>query len=152
MLAQRISHRIIPLAVMCAAVTGMATSAASGETIDISWQTVTKLVAEEGHTVTREGRAEFTNGETAYYRLEAVLGPQSSWSGGTSTADAVYRFNDGSNFTIRLVLIWNSLRQVGAGLFSNGTGRFAGIRGSATGSGDGLSEMLWRGVYDLPKK
>ena len=62
MFAQRISRRIIPLAVTCVAVIGTATSAASGETISISWQTVTKLIAEDGHTVTREGTAEFANG------------------------------------------------------------------------------------------
>ena len=62
MFAQRISRRIIPLAVTCVAVIGMATSAASGKTISMSWQTVTKLIAEDGHTVTREGTADFANG------------------------------------------------------------------------------------------
>jgi hypothetical protein len=99
-------------------------SAASGETISASWQTVTQLVTEDGRTVTREGIAEFANGEKAHYRLEAMLGPQSSWAGGTSAADAVYRFDGGSSFTMRLVLIWNSVRQVGGGLFRDG-GRVA---------------------------
>jgi hypothetical protein len=58
MFAQRVSRRIIPLAVICVAVIGTATGAASSDTISISWQTVTKLIAEDGHTVTREGTAE----------------------------------------------------------------------------------------------
>ena len=62
MFAQRISRRIIPLGATCVAVIGTVTSAASGETSSISWQSVTKLIAEDGHTVTREGTAEFANG------------------------------------------------------------------------------------------
>jgi hypothetical protein len=53
MFAQRISRRIIPLAVTCVAVIGTATSAASEETISIALQTATKLIAEDGHAVTR---------------------------------------------------------------------------------------------------
>jgi hypothetical protein len=62
MFAQRISRRIIPLAVTCVAVIGTATSAASGETISTASPTATKLFAEGGHTVTREGTAKFADG------------------------------------------------------------------------------------------
>jgi hypothetical protein len=61
MFAQRIRRRIIPLAVTCVAVIGTATSAAADETISIASQTATKLIAEDGHTVTREGTAEFAS-------------------------------------------------------------------------------------------
>ena len=62
MFAQRISRRIIPLGVTCVAVIGTATSAASGEAISISWQSVIRLIAGDGHTVAHEGTAEFANG------------------------------------------------------------------------------------------
>ena len=62
MFAQRISRRIIPPALICVAVIGTATGAASGETISISWQTVTQLIADDGLTAMREGTAEFANG------------------------------------------------------------------------------------------
>ena len=55
MFAQRISRRIIPLAVTCIGVIGTAPHAASGETISTSWQTM--LIAEDGYMVTREGTA-----------------------------------------------------------------------------------------------
>src|SRR3954471_7325520 len=61
MFGQRISRRIIPLAVTCIAVIGTATSA-SGGTISLASQTAIKLFAEDGHTVTREGTAEFADG------------------------------------------------------------------------------------------
>lgn len=72
MFAQRISRRIIPLAVTCVAVIGTATSAASDETISIASQTATKLIAEDGHTVTREGTAEFADGVSLSTSAETV--------------------------------------------------------------------------------
>ncbi|MFL5287965.1 MAG: hypothetical protein ACJ8AW_45125 [Rhodopila sp.] len=63
MFAQRISRRIIPLAITCVAVIGTATSAASDETISIASQAATKLIAEDGYAVPREGTAEFPDAD-----------------------------------------------------------------------------------------
>src|SRR4051812_14796317 len=65
MFAQRISRRIIPLTITCVAIIGSATSAASDETISIASQAATKFIAEDGHTVTREGTAEFAGGDVS---------------------------------------------------------------------------------------
>src|SRR5690349_12846628 len=47
MFAKRISHRTVPIIVICVAVVGIATSAASSQ---------------DGHTITREGTAEIADG------------------------------------------------------------------------------------------
>lgn len=65
MFVQRISRRIIPLAIACVAVIGFATGALSDETIGISG-TDTKFVAEDGLTVMRDGTAKFANGGVSH--------------------------------------------------------------------------------------
>jgi hypothetical protein len=65
MFVQRISRRIISLAIACVAVVGAATSAASSETISVS-STVGKFITEDSHTVTREGTVKFANGGVSH--------------------------------------------------------------------------------------
>jgi hypothetical protein len=76
MFAQRISRRIIPLAVTCVAVIGTATSAASDETISIASQTATKFITEDGHTVTRVSLS--TSAETVKVSDRAQLTARSA--------------------------------------------------------------------------
>jgi hypothetical protein len=68
MFAQWISRRIIPLAVTCVAVIGTATSAASG------------------HTVTREGTAEFADGGVSLSTSAETVKDKASTDGSFSIA------------------------------------------------------------------
>ena len=64
--------------------------------------------------------------------------------------DWTYTFDDGSGFAMHSVAIWNSsvLRAL-----SEGTGRFAGMKGSTTGVGKAPSAgpitVLWTGTYEV---
>ena len=79
-------------------------------------------------------------------------------SGRTSAGETVYRFADGSGFTLRFVAarIGGTVHQ--AGVFLNGTGRYAGIIGSAIGVPESRADANspgspnWRGSYELLKE
>ena len=79
-------------------------------------------------------------------------------SGRTSAGETVYRFADGSGFTLRFVAarIGGTVHQ--AGVFLNGTGRYAGIIGSAVGVPESRADANapgstdWRGSYELLKE
>ena len=79
-------------------------------------------------------------------------------SGRTSGGETVYRFADGSGFTLRFVAarIGETVHQ--AGVFLNGTGRYAGIIGSAVGVPESRADANapgatnWRGSYELLKE
>jgi hypothetical protein len=120
---------------------------------EISWRATTKITASEGNRFTREGTAVFSDGTEAHVVINGVSGTGNSWSKGTSKADALYRFKDGSAFTLRFEVSWNAVQQRGAGTFADGTGRFAGITGNATAIGEmpttGLTAVDWTGSYEL---
>jgi len=102
---------------------------------------------------TREGTATFANGEIAHIVSHAVYASTNTWTGGTASVVSVYKFDDGSGFTLRWVSIYNVLIHRCTGLFSEGMGRFAGMTGSATGGGEPpgrlASIVLWTGAYEL---
>jgi hypothetical protein len=137
---------------------GAASASAFGEQIAMSWQATDMQTANDGDTETREGTATFANGEKAHIVSKLAHGSGVSWSFGTySSVTTVYKFADGSGFTLRSVGFWNSIIIRFAGLFSEGNGRFAGITGGATGGGETLAPsspwtISWAGTYELPKR
>jgi len=153
MFIQWIRSRVLPFAVTYVAVIGVATSATANDTTNMSWYANTRKTIEDGVTVTSEGTAEFATGEKAHVVLKGVADPHAAWYRGTGTIDSVYQFDDGSSFTLRYVQIWDAIRNRATGLFGEGTGRFAGIRGEATGRGEASGGPIsWTGTYTLPKK
>jgi hypothetical protein len=146
------------LAVTCLATIGAPNREALGEQISVSWQTTDHRTAIDGDKVTREGTATFANGETAHIVMNIIHHPVPGGGGmdGSGTTVSVYRFDDGSAFTLRFVGIWNSIIARYTGIFGEGNGRFAGITGNATGGGaspgTGPVTADWTGTYELPKK
>jgi hypothetical protein len=154
----RNSRRALLAAVICLAAIGAPNGETFGEQISVSWQVTERTTADDGVTGTREGTATFANGEKAHIVSKRSHGPGSSFSGGTyCSVTTVYKFDDGSGFTLRSVGIWNSLIVRYAGLFTEGNGRFGGVTGGATGGGETASPsgpftIVWAGTYELPKK
>ena len=93
-------------------------------------------IISEADVVIREGTATFSNGEKAFLHLEGIAGPKSAWSRGTASVGAIYKFDDGSGFRLRFVTIWDAAKARAVGFLIEGKGRFAGIKGIATGSGE----------------
>ena len=153
MFIQPISRRILLSAIACVAFAVVVARADSDEATSTSWHANTRKTVEDGVIVTSEGTAVFATGEKAHVVLKGVAGPQAAWYRGTATVDSVYQFDDGSSFTLQYVQIWDGLRSLAAGLFCEGTGRFAGIKGGGTASGGAPSgPMSWTGMYELPKR
>jgi hypothetical protein len=129
---------------------------ALAEETNVSWQMTDKVTATDGEIATRVGTATFSNGEKAQIVSRVEHTSSANGMGGTASVDQVYKFDDGSGFTLRFEGIWNSLIIRTAGLFADGSGRFLGIRGGATGAGDfngaALSTITWTGTYNLPKR
>jgi hypothetical protein len=122
------------------------------EPISMSWGTSTKIIS-EADVVIREGTATFANGEKAFLHQEGIGGPKSSWSRGTASVDAVYKFDDGSGFSLRFVTIWDAVKARAVGFLIEGKGRFAGIKGIATGSGESPGgKTAWTATYELLKQ
>lgn len=158
MSTSRNSRRVLLGAVTGLTAIGAAPASALGEQIAISWELITDSpTVGDQHSQTREGTATFANGEKAHVVVRAIhSGTNSFTTEGTAVVVGEYKFDDGSGFTLRSVEIWNALEIRIAGLFSEGTGRFAGMAGSATGGGYppgmGYAQILWTGAYELPKK
>jgi cytochrome c len=135
-------------------------SAFGHEQIAMSWQTITlpdRVTVVDPDSATGEGTATFANGEKAQFVLHSVHPRTNSLAGGTVVSDWAYKFDDGSGFTMREVAIWNGSVFRASALLSEGTGRFAGMAGSATGVGkrpfDGVPfTALWTGTYELLEK
>ena len=133
---------------------GLATGLPRARAVDISWQGTSALTSNEGGHYTAEGTAIFMTGEEAHLAVKAAAGANSSLQNGTSAGEIVYRFKDGSGFTLHFVSIWNEAVQRNAGIFGDGIGNFAGMTGSAAGVGPapakGPSHVVWVGAYDMP--
>jgi hypothetical protein len=151
----RNSRRALLAAVICLAAIGAPNGEAFGEQISVSWQVTDRTTGDDGNTATREGTATFANGEEARV-VSKVVHNFGSGLGGTASVTTVYKFGDGSGFTLRSVGIWNSIIFRCAGIFGEGAGRFAGIAGGATGggepSGSGTGTVAWTGTYELLRK
>jgi hypothetical protein len=152
-LDRRNNRLVLLVALACLTTSLIPTGNALAEPTDVSWQTADKVTASDGDIGTREGTATFANGEKAHIVSRVAHGPNASGMSGTATVDQVYKFDDGSGFSLRFVGIWNSVLLRTAALFTEGSGRFAGIRGGATGAGVGasLGTIAWTGTYDLPQ-
>jgi hypothetical protein len=123
---------------------------------DIAWHSTTKLTYQNGPNFRREGTAVLKTGETAAFVGDGTAYPIDEKGLAPSKVQYVLRFDDGSTFTIR----FNGSRHQfdgttrGSGEFVNGTGRFDGIVGkvSHTGQiGGSEAEGDWVGWYSLPK-
>jgi hypothetical protein len=156
MFTPRINRPIFRLLVLFLIAAGLAIGAAPAWATDISWRGTSKRTSNEGSHYTREGTAVFTTGEEAHFAVNGTLGPNSNPANGTATVEIIYRFKDDSGFTLRGVGIWNESLQANAGIFVDGVGRFAGMTGSATCTGDspakGATETVWNGTYELSPK
>ncbi len=156
MLIQRIKRLMLSWLVVCLMSVGLAAVSDPAWAKDISWRATTVVTAGEGNRFTREGTAVFMTGEEAHVVINLIQGQGSSWASGTSTADAVYRFKDGSGFTLRFEGSWNGAGQRGAGTFVDGIGRFAGMTGGATATGEmpttGPTAVIWTGTYEVSAK
>jgi hypothetical protein len=119
----------------------------------MSWRSTSSLTVNEEDHYSCEGTAVFSTGEEAHLACDGTRDKNSSSSSGTSTVNAVYRFNDGSSFTIHFVAVWNATMSRNGGVFVNGTGRFAGIIGSATAAAQrpasGPATTVWTAMYEL---
>jgi hypothetical protein len=149
---------VLLLAVTGLTAIGAASASAFGEQIAMSWEMITDSpTTGDQDSQTREGTATFANGEKAHIVVHTVHPRTNSFTtDGTAVSVGEYKFDDGSGFTLRFVEIWNALEIRTAGLFSEGTGHFAGMAGSATGGGYppgmGYARILWTGTYELAKK
>ena len=131
-------------------------SAFGHEQIAMSWQTIVPPYLDLD-SAPGEGTATFATGEKAQFVIRSVHPRTNSLAGGTAVSDWAYKFDDGSGFTMRSVEIWNGSVLRASALLSEGTGRFAGMAGSATGVGkrpfDGVPiTVLWTGTYELLEK
>jgi hypothetical protein len=123
---------------------------------DIAWHSTTKLTYQNGPNFRREGTAMLKTGERASFIGDGTSYMIDDRGMVPSRVQYMLRFDDGSTFTIR----FNSSRHPfdgttrGSGEFVNGTGRFDGIVGKVSHSGQvGGSEAEgdWVGSYSLPK-
>jgi hypothetical protein len=119
-------------------------SAPAAWAIDISWRTTTSST--QGEHYTYEGTAVFA-GEEAHIVGGGTRDGLSSRR--TAAGETNYKFSDGSGFTIRWVStrIGTTVRQ--AGIFINGTGRYAGMIGSAAAVQERPGTNVWTGSYEL---
>ena len=53
------------------------------------------------------GNGGMSTGDEAHVAVNGTLGPNSNEANGTATLEIIYRFKDGSGFTLRGVAIWN---------------------------------------------
>jgi hypothetical protein len=127
------------------------------EATDIAWHSTTKLTYQNGSNFRREGTATFKTGERASFVGDGTSYMIDDKGMAPFKVQYMLRFNDGSTFTIR----FNGSRHQfegttrGSGEFVNGTGRFDGIVGTVSHTGQiGGSEAEgdWVGSYSLPKQ
>jgi hypothetical protein len=123
---------------------GLMIGSAPAWAIDISWRTTASST--QGDHYTYEGTAVF-GGEEA--RIAGGGTRDSLSSKRTAAGETNYKFSDGSSFTVRWVStrIGTAVRQ--AGIFINGTGRYAGMIGSATAVQERPGTTVWTGSYEL---
>jgi hypothetical protein len=142
--------------IFCLIGAGLAVGVTPAWAADISWRFTSKLTSNEGGHYTREGTAAFMTGEEAHVVVNGTVGPNSDIDHGTSTVEQIFRFKDGSGFALHGVATWNESLQTGAGIFADGVGRFAGMTGSATFTGNapvkGQTVTVWTGGYELSPK
>jgi hypothetical protein len=147
---------ILPRLVVYLVAVGLVAGAAPGWAADISWHTTATQTASEGNHYTREGTAFFTTGEEAHVVVNGFLGPDASKANGTAKGETIFRFKDGSGFTLRFVSIWGEGQERNAGIFADGTGRFVGMTGSGTAISEppttGPKATVWTGTYELSPK
>jgi hypothetical protein len=123
---------------------------------DIAWHSTTKLTYENGPNFRREGTAVLKTGETAAFIGDGTAYPIDEKGLAPFKVQYMLRFDDGSTITLRYVGSRHPFEgsTSGSGDFVNGTGRFDGIAGkvSHTGQvGGSTAELDWVGSYSLPK-
>jgi hypothetical protein len=128
----------------------------SVQATDIAWHSTTKLTYQNGPNYRREGTAVLKTGERASFIGDGTSYMIDDKGMAPSKVQYMLRFDDGSTFTFR----FNGSRHQfdgttrGSGEFVNGTGRFDGIVGTVSHTGQiGGSEAEgdWVGSYSLPK-
>jgi hypothetical protein len=134
----------------------VAVGAAPAWAADISWRTTGTQTSRDGTHYTREGTSVFTTGEEAHVAVNGFIGPDASNENGTARGESIFRFKDGSGFTLRFVSIWGGGQERNAGIFADGIGRFAGMTGSGTATSEppttGPKATVWTGTYELRPK
>ena len=157
--AQSRSLRWLAIA-LAAALLPVFAGAARAETM--SWTGMNYLVSSDpaAGTFVRRGVAKFANGEVAVYVTEGRITGRDAKSM-TYDVTLVYTFEDGS--TLRQqgtgrndVVAPGKVAQSGSGRLVEGTGRFAGIRGTTESTGRALSEKEgvteFKAEYTMPGK
>jgi hypothetical protein len=131
----------------CLITAGLMIGSAPAWAIDISWRTTTGGTVSQGdNRYTYEGTAVFA-GEEAHIVGGGTRDGSSSRR--TTAGETNYKFSDGSGFTVRFVAtrIGTTVRQ--AGIFINGTGRYAGMIGAAIALQERPGTTAWTGSYEL---
>ena len=131
----------------CIITASLMTGTAPAWAVDISWRSSSSETVSQGDDrYTYEGTAVFA-GEEA--KIVGSGTRNSSPSRGAASAEAIYKFSDGSGFTVRWVStrIGMTVRQ--GGVFINGTGHYAGMIGSATSVQERPGTTVWTGSYEL---
>jgi hypothetical protein len=124
---------------------------------DISWHSTAKLVYQNGTNYRREGTAVLSTGETAGFVGEGTAYLTNEKGVTPLKTQYMLRFDDGSTLTFRMVGGRSQFdgTTFGSGEFLNGTGRFDGVTGKVTYTGQvggAVSEGDWTGSYSLPSK
>ena len=129
----------------CVITAGLMIGSAPAWAIDISWRTTTSSRT-QGDNYTYEGTADFA-GQEAHFTGGGTR--NGSPTRRTAAGETIYKFSDGSGFTVRFMStrIGTAFRQVG--IFINGTGRYAGMIGSATAVQERPGTTAWTGSYEL---
>ena len=133
---------------------------------DIDWRSQSILEPTvAGFDFTRHGVATFKTGELAIAVLNGNFGPIDSEGRQSFNAQANYRFDDNSTISTAYHGSWDLTTgaQRGAGEIVAGTGRFHGITGTMSFTGQlharvagnsprfpGPAEADWTGSYSLP--
>jgi hypothetical protein len=124
---------------------------------DISWHSTTRLTYQNGSNYRREGTAVVNTGETASFIGDGTNYLTNEKGVTPMKTQYMLRFEDGSTMTFRIVGGRNQFdgATFGSGEFLNGTGRFDGIAGKVTHTGQlggAAAEGDWTGTYSLPSK
>jgi hypothetical protein len=120
---------------------------------DIAWTSTRISGTMASGKRTSESQAVFTNGDKADVSGACSSGPIDDKGWATSICEAEFRFADGSRILMSFESRHNekTLAANATGTFKGGKGRFAGMTGTASGTGL-TGKMQWTGTYALPSK
>ena len=134
------------LGAITAAWIGLGSGAAWAE--DIAWRQTSIQTQRDGASYVRRGTAMLATGEPATMKFDGVWGRPLSPQEQPFSGRMSLRFEDGSSFSFdvnaRVAIPQGTI--TGAGTFVEGTGRFAGIRGSVEMTGQGNLDAKTTGV------